>query len=276
MNSGFEIMLPFKAKMEVEVDQFGKPLFQPDEFLKTDQIRYLVASFQQETKAIECTICQKKFSKQSNLSHHFKMQHMEHVEHENKVTPKAKAFVKEIFDVIPLMGRSHRKDVSQEIRSRMQNGVDESGEPLFKSNEILDIEQIDTILFNIMQSKMKNKKKKRTEKLFDINIKTEGVTESKEDVIVTVSKMRQEHPIKFDNIVICDLANTIMNSKVNEPSPLAEYENDVIISIGKLVGVEVLEKHLEARDRKKDAKFREIETAVVTYVTQNCSCYETM
>jgi len=201
---------------------------------------------------------------------------MEHDEHENKVTPKAKAFVKEIFDVIPLTGRSHRKDVSQEIRSRMQNGVDESGEPLFKSNEILDIEQIDTILFNIMQSKMKNKKKKRTEKLFDLNIKTEGVTESKEDVIVTVSKMRQEHPIKFDNIVICDLANTIMNSKVNEPSPLAEYENDVIISIGKLVGVEVLEKHLEARDRKKDAKFREIETAVVTYVTQNCSCYETM
>merc|ERR1711862_430141 len=157
------------------------------------------------------------------------------------------------------MGSFSQKRCAQEIRSRMQNGVDESGEPLFKSNEILDIEQIYTILFNIMQSKMKNKKKKRSEKLFDLNIKTEGVTESKEDVIVTVSRMnRQEHPIKFDNIVICDLANTIMNSKVNEPSPLAEYKNDVIVSIGKLVGVEVLEKHLEARDRKKDAKFREI------------------
>ena len=40
-----------------------------------------------------------------------------------------------------------------------------------------------------------------------------------------------------------------------------------------MVGLQILHKHLIARDRKKAAKFREIENAIVTYATQHCSCY---
>ena len=63
--------------------------------LSETQIKCLVARFQQENKRIVCRICEKKFTKQSNLSHHFRMQHSEH---ENKITPQTRSFVKEIFD----------------------------------------------------------------------------------------------------------------------------------------------------------------------------------
>ena len=47
----------------------------------------------------------------------------------------------------------------------------------------------------------------------------------------------------------------------------------ILVAIGDMVGLQILHKHLIARDRKKAAKFREIENAIVTYVTQHCSCY---
>ena len=78
------------------------------------------------------------------------------------------------------------------------------------------------------------------------------------------------------DVVICDLVSSIMNSKVNEPSPLLNYENRTIVSIAEMAGSQVLDKDLSARNRKKEAKFREIENAIVTYVTQNCSCYQHM
>ena len=76
------------------------------------------------------------------------------------------------------------------------------------------------------------------------------------------------------DVVICDLVSSIMNSKVNEPSPLLNYENKTIVSIAEMAGLQVLDKDLSARNRRKEAKFSEIENAIVTYVTQNCSCYQ--
>ena len=40
-----------------------------------------------------------------------------------------------------------------------------------------------------------------------------------------------EHPIMLGDVVICDLVSSIMNSKVNEPSPLLNYGNKTIVSI---------------------------------------------
>ena len=85
------IVSEIKTKMQIEVDQFGKPLFKPEEFLNAVQIKCLISNFEQENKTIECNICKKQFSKQSNLSYHFKMQH---AQHRNKITSKAKTYVK--------------------------------------------------------------------------------------------------------------------------------------------------------------------------------------
>ena len=85
--------------------------------------------------------------------------------------------------------------------------------------------------------------------------------------------MRHEHPICINDLVICDLAKAIMNSKLNEPSPLENLEEMMIRAIGDMVGIKLLDKDFAARDRKKAAKHREIENAIVLYVTQNCSCY---
>ena len=86
-----KIVSQIKTKMQIEIDQFGKPLFKPEEFLNAVQIKCLISRFEQENKTIECNICKKQFSKQSNLSYHFKMQH---AQHRNKITTKAKTYVK--------------------------------------------------------------------------------------------------------------------------------------------------------------------------------------
>ena len=62
--------------------------------------------------------------------------------------------------MVTITGRAHRKDVAQEIVARMKNDVDpESGEPLFKSNEMLDMTQIDSMLLNLMQAENKKRRK---------------------------------------------------------------------------------------------------------------------
>ena len=79
-------------------------------------------------------------------------------------------------------------------------------------------------------------------------------------------------PIILNEIGICQLASSIMSTKINEPSPLQNLEDKAIVDLGDLVGVEVLPKDLTARDRRKDAKFYDIENSIVNYVSQNCSC----
>ena len=106
------------------------------------------------------------------------------------------------------------------------------------------------------------------------NFKEESIVLTVDNV--TIENTRHEHPIQLDGVVICDLASSIMDSKIDEPSPLKDLDDKTLTAIAELTGTEVLSKHLSARDRKKEAKFREIENAVVTYVTQNCSCYQHM
>ena len=57
--------------------------------------------------------------------------------------------------MIPISGRAHRKDVATEIVSKMQNSVDEFGQPLFNSNEVLEVSQIETLLSSFMQAQKK-------------------------------------------------------------------------------------------------------------------------
>lgn len=84
------------------------------------------------------------------------------------------------------------------------------------------------------------------------------------------------HPLILGDIVICQLAHSIMTTKIDEPSPLQDLDNNSIIAIGQMIGLEVKPKELEARCRKKDAKFYDVENSIVLYVQQNCSCFNDM
>ena len=148
-----------------------------------------------------------KFSKQSNLSRHFRLQHSEH---ETIITPQTRSFVKEIFDMVTITGRAHRKDVAQEIVARMKNDVDpESGEPLFKSNEMLDMTQIDSMLLNLMQAENKKRRKDghlknldnlaksnvniKMDDIDDMEINREHIKSVEESIAMAVDNVRTHH-----------------------------------------------------------------------------------
>ena len=190
----------------------------------------------------------------------------------------------------------------------MKNGMDEFGQPLFEENELLDLQQIEFLLIDFKKKCKKGDKirgsatpvKKKTKTMansnskvqtkmeyfddtvmvdgenikFDKSIEIPVVDENSSDHNQIESTTKYEHPVMLGDIVVCDLAKSIMNSELNAPSPLNDLDNKTLISIGDMVGSQVQNKDLSARDRKKEAKFREIENAVVTYVTENCSCYQ--
>ena len=136
---------------------------------------------------------------------------MQHSGYENTViTPQTRAFVKEIFDMVTITGRAHRKDVAQEIVARMKNDLDpESGEPLFKSNEILDMTQIDSMLFNLMQAENKKRRKEghlknvdnlakskvniKMEDIDDMEINREHIKSVEESIAMAVDNVRTHH-----------------------------------------------------------------------------------
>ena len=135
---------------------------------------------------------------------------MQHSEHENIITPHTRSFVKEIFDSVDITGRAHRKDVAQEIVARMKNDIDpESGEPLFKSNEMLDMTQIDSMLFNLMQAENKKRRKDghlknldnlakskvniKMEDIDDMEINREHIKSVEESIAMAVDNVRTHH-----------------------------------------------------------------------------------
>ena len=107
--------------------------------------------------------------------------------------------------MVTITGRAHRKDVAQEIVARMKNDLDpESGEPLFKSNEILDMTQIDSMLFNLMQAENKKRRKEGHLKNLDnlakskVNIKMddmnrEHIKSVEESIAMAVDNVRTHH-----------------------------------------------------------------------------------
>merc|ERR1712238_75628 len=97
----------------------------------------------------------------SNLKQHIlKHSSNEDESSKNKLTEKAKVYVKNIFDMGALTGRDHRNVVASETAIRMQEEVDEAGEPFFKPEELLDSWQIKSLLYKFSQhNKLKNKER---------------------------------------------------------------------------------------------------------------------
>ena len=56
-------------------------------------------------------------------------------------------FVRDVFDMGQLTGRDHRNAVASDIVIKMQEQLDEAGEPFFKPDEILDVVQIKSLFY---------------------------------------------------------------------------------------------------------------------------------
>ena len=117
--------------------------------------------------------------------------------------------------MVTITGRAHRKDVAQEIVARMKNDVDpESGEPLFKSNERLDMTQIDSMLHNLMQAENKKRRKDGHLKNLDnltkskVNIEMEDIDDMNREHIKSVE---ESIAMAVDNVRTHHMFSQILN-----------------------------------------------------------------
>ena len=303
-----------KNKMQVEIDQFEKPFFKADELLDASQIKCLLTSIEQKNWTIECEICKKKFSSKKNLASHTKNNHSQYEneimakskeyvrEIFNSVPITGKAHRKDVALEIELKMKNGMDELGQPLFEGNEILDLKQIEFLlvdFKKNEnkkkckkgdknggsATTVKKKTKTMAN-SNSKSKSKVQTKLEYFddtvmvdgenikFDKSIEITVVDENNSDHNQIESTTKYEHPVMLGDIVVCDLAKSIMNSELNAPSPLNDLDNKTLISIGDMVGSQVQNKDLSARDRKKEAKFREIENAVVNYVTENCSCYQ--
>ena len=95
-------------------------------------------------KPFECEHCDEKFGSKDNLTRHFERHHSEP---KNKITDKATSFVRNIYSGVSLtgtarMGLEQKNALINETVNRIQEAVDEYGNPLFYQEEYLDPEQV--------------------------------------------------------------------------------------------------------------------------------------
>ena len=127
-------------RMQVEVDEFGKPLFQPEEMLDKKQVKNLFHKFTYNekikgVKPFSCDICDKQFAKKSILLGHMKDLHEES---KVEIPEKAKDYVRNILSQRPLTETTgYRNQIASDIKSKMEVEVDQFGKPIFQPDEVL-------------------------------------------------------------------------------------------------------------------------------------------
>ena len=82
-----------------------------------------------------------------------------------------------------------------------------------------------------------------------------------------------EHPIQMSGVNICDLAQAIENKKKRDASPLACLENETIMAIANFIDSFLLSQELLSSKKTREAKFRQLEQAIITHVKYHCSCW---
>ena len=82
-----------------------------------------------------------------------------------------------------------------------------------------------------------------------------------------------EHPIQMSGVNICDLAQAIENKKRRDASPLACLENETIMAIANFIDSFLLSQELLSSKKTREAKFRQLEQAIITHVKYHCSCW---
>ena len=106
-----------------------------------------VETIHERKKPFACSLCEKHFATKSNLKQHLLKHSSNFDEGKNRITEKAKMFVRNIFDMGQLTGRDHRNAVASDIVIKMQEELNEDGEPFFKPDEILDFVQVKSLFY---------------------------------------------------------------------------------------------------------------------------------
>jgi len=116
-------------------------------------------------KPFECTFCDKKFAIKGGLITHLRSMH-DHGESLNKITQRARDYVRNVFNSNQFSSRHHRNAVALETEAKMRTEVkNEFGEPLFKPEEYLDISQIKTLFYNFKQNERMKEKRRESDSL---------------------------------------------------------------------------------------------------------------
>ena len=80
------------------------------------------------------------------------------------------------------------------------------------------------------------------------------------------------HPFVVHGVPICDLAKSIFTKKRRQLSPLQYLDDETIKRIAIAVGTNVLSQELCASQKTKEAKFKDVELAIVHFVKKNYPC----
>jgi len=248
-----------ETRMKQDTDDFGELLFRPGEYLDASRIKLLFCDFKKNEKRKDSEISRprKKVENEKPKLKKFRRGQKSNTDNENSQKTKVKQI--KIEKKVPQKSDKISQFYIEEPNiikvENMDNCESESNQTI--TDESYQAENIDGSTVMEIDVKMGQ---------------IESITE-----IVTV-RPEKSHPLcTSDGLNICDMSKAIiMNSRNNKISPLEYLDQKSVTNIGKLIGLEVQSQDLNARNPKREEKYREIQTAIVHYVRQNCSCHKTV
>ena len=223
--------------------------------------------------------------------------------HKNKICKEARDYVEVIFSLGMGAGGDQRNATALEVCKRMKVEESEPGKPRFKPSQFLDEQQIKYLFFTFGK-KLKDKGKQKPQATvapppqaddaaeqdaearqieeddaiafvdaIEASVMVDRAVDQLENVNREAQEDSNEHPIQMSGVNICDLAQAIENKKRRDASPLACLENETIMAIANFIDSFLLSQELLSSKKTREAKFRQLEQAIITHVKYHCSCW---
>ena len=112
---------------------------------------------------------------------------------QNKITQKARDYIRNVFNKGPFSSRHHRNAVALETEAKMRTEViDEFGEPLFKPEEYLDVAQIKTLFYNLKQNERMKVKRRESD---NFSLKKKSPVKENQEIKQNINETKIEKRI---------------------------------------------------------------------------------
>ena len=225
-----------------EVD--GVPSFQPREYFEVQQVKYLIYQFAKQLK-------EKKDKKDAKIA--------EAKEKKDRKAEKKK---------VPKVKKPAEADSESKSETESESESETESEAEFETESELESESDE-------ENEERQQIKEHAIAVVDA-VENFAVIDNTIDILEAAEKDEREasekHPFVFSGIPICDLAKTISMKKRRDLSPLQFLDDGNIKNIATVVGSNTLTQELCASQKTKEAKFKEIELAIIQFVLGNCTC----